>query len=320
MNNNSQNINIAIVGNAPEGKHEYLNEILSDENITDICDITLYGEDGQPEEEAFNDAIADWKEGIIQAIVCLPMKANIVSMLGKATDSATNVIPLLVNNASRMMLTNTDLTTLNKQAKGEIAEENAETLPSEDSNKNEAEQQTELLTKIMKRDFSIQNPRIAFLYDNEVEATEPGTSSKEMSTVVFGPYCQQQFFAKNMYNFFDILMSNKSVECENNFRFAGNEQTVTFFSNIDIPLIQAEPEGIISSLFLVKDVVNNRKEYDAPFENPLPKLYHERREDGDKARFAVKKKGFNPAEHRRENIRFTTHKPAESTENPTQKE
>ena len=31
----------------------------------------------------------------------------------------------------------------------------------------------------------------------------------------------------------------------------------------------------------------NRMEYDEPFANPLPKLYHEKREDGDKARFAM---------------------------------
>lgn len=31
-------------------------------------------------------------------------------------------------------------------------------------------------------------------------------------------------------------------------------------------------------------------EYDEPLANPLPKLYHEKREDGEKARFAIKAK------------------------------
>ena len=32
----------------------------------------------------------------------------------------------------------------------------------------------------------------------------------------------------------------------------------------------------------------HRMDYDAPMANPLPKLYHEKREDGEKARFAVR--------------------------------
>ena len=34
----------------------------------------------------------------------------------------------------------------------------------------------------------------------------------------------------------------------------------------------------------------HRAEYDEPLANPLPKLYHEKREDGEKARFAIKAK------------------------------
>ena len=38
------------------------------------------------------------------------------------------------------------------------------------------------------------------------------------------------------------------------------------------------------------DIFRNRIHYDEPLANPLPKLYHEKREDGEKARFAVKAK------------------------------
>ena len=31
----------------------------------------------------------------------------------------------------------------------------------------------------------------------------------------------------------------------------------------------------------------HRAEYDEPLANPLPQLYHEKREDGDKARFQM---------------------------------
>ena len=44
--------NIAIVGNAPHDKYNLLNEMLGEEELADICSITLYGADGQPEQEA----------------------------------------------------------------------------------------------------------------------------------------------------------------------------------------------------------------------------------------------------------------------------
>jgi 4-hydroxythreonine-4-phosphate dehydrogenase len=39
-------------------------------------------------------------------------------------------------------------------------------------------------------------------------------------------------------------------------------------------------------------VFRNRRFYDEPLANPLPKLFHEKREDGDKARFARPKDIF----------------------------
>lgn len=44
------------------------------------------------------------------------------------------------------------------------------------------------------------------------------------------------------------------------------------------------------ALYLAVDTFRNRFHYDLSVQNPLPKMYHERKEDGEKARFAVRKK------------------------------
>ena len=44
------------------------------------------------------------------------------------------------------------------------------------------------------------------------------------------------------------------------------------------------------AIYTAIDVFRNRQFYDEPLQNPLPKLFHEKREDGDKARFAVRSK------------------------------
>lgn len=62
----------------------------------------------------------------------------------------------------------------------------------------------------------------------------------------------------------------------------------------------AQHLGYLSHTLLVCKVSHfrHRAEYDEPMENPLPKLYHERRDESEKVRFAIPKKhdgAFKPA-------------------------
>ena len=43
------------------------------------------------------------------------------------------------------------------------------------------------------------------------------------------------------------------------------------------------------AIFTAIDIFRNRSYYDEPFANPLPKLFHEKRDEGEKARFAQPK-------------------------------
>ena len=44
------------------------------------------------------------------------------------------------------------------------------------------------------------------------------------------------------------------------------------------------------AIYLAIDIYRNRQEFDAPLSSPLPKLYHEKRDESDKVRFAIPKK------------------------------
>jgi 4-hydroxythreonine-4-phosphate dehydrogenase len=52
---------------------------------------------------------------------------------------------------------------------------------------------------------------------------------------------------------------------------------------------EADPASLRHAIYAAIDILRNRKEYDDPQKNPLPKLYHEKREDGEKVRFISKK-------------------------------
>ena len=41
------------------------------------------------------------------------------------------------------------------------------------------------------------------------------------------------------------------------------------------------------AIFEAIDIFRNRQNYDAPMGNPLPKLYHEKRDDSEKVRFNI---------------------------------
>lgn len=298
--------NIALVGNAPKEKHELLNNLLSEEVLTDLCSITLYGADGQPEQEALRDAIDDWHNGDIDGIVCLPMATSIRKTIREQLpEECDKAVILQVNDAICLASVKGDVTP------GDVAE----TLKIEDVK--EAVKQTE---KALQRDMMKLKPRIAVLSLNK-EITDSDTA-EELSIIApavselvkegvqaFGPLLYPTFFADDKYKAYDAVVEMYHDQCAKEHLLVSNSASFTMLSGIDTPMAFAEPEAIATAMFAIIDAIRNRREYDRPFHNPLQKLYHERKEDGDKARFAVKKKGFNPAEHRRENVTFTTYRP-----------
>lgn len=311
MINHNHIPNIALVGNAPKDSHEYLNDILADDVLSDICNISLYGEDGTAEADALANAITDYREGKIHGIVCLPMSSSTIKTIKhQLGEEEKNAVVIYSNGIMKMSV-------IKEKAYQETEDEVKTPSP--------MAQDFNLLQTSLKRDFSIQNPRIAVLSYNEETSTEETSNDAAITTPlvnelanggvqVFGPCCRKTFFNNGNNTAYDMVVDTHEGLCLNDFRLSSNQETIAIITNIDIPIAAVEtPEGVLSALYSVIDMVRNRREYDRPLRNPLQKLYHERKEDGDKARFAVKKKGFNPAEHRRENINFTTAKPSNNT-------
>lgn len=306
--------NIALVGKATDEDIDTLEALLTEEDLTDLCEITLYGNDDQPEQEALADAIEDWQDGKVQGIVCLPMQQSPMETVKQSlSEEAENAIPVLVNSMMRMA-----------SCKGDVSISDAAV----SLNKEELTQKIQQLSKALKRDFYILNPRIAVLSLNkEISDSETSEEINIIAPVVsecvkegiqaFGPLAAGTFFETDDFKAYDAVLAMYDSQCKEAFINASIEETITLVSGMNVPFALAEPEGILKAFYAVIDAARNRTEYDRPFRNPLQKLYHERKEDGDKARFAIKKKGFNPAEHRRENITFTTIRTPRPAQNPS---
>ena len=300
--------NIALVGNAPRDKHDILNAMLAEDDLTGLCSITLYGADGQPEMEALKDAVEDWRTGEIQGIVCLPMQTSLRKAMNHAGINTDNI--LLINATGNLLFSTTNNSKSAEETTGLL---NSDTIVN----------RAEMLARNLRRDFRIENPRIAITSLNQHIDTDE--ESVEMKVIVpaitetvnkgiqtFGPYTVENLFPANSPSCaaesYDCIMTMYDGQCSNQSECLSDKPYVCIASGAEIPITQSEPAGILNAIYAVIDIMRNRLEYDVPFANPLEKLYHERKEGSDKTRFTVKKKGFNPAEHRRENITYVTKK------------
>ena len=163
----------------------------------------------------------------------------------------------------------------------------------------------------LKRDFRINNPRIAVLALNpQLGAEEENIISPALKTVeeagiqVYGPFTADDFFGNGLQNGFDGILAMYDDQGNVPFKTLATEFGVKMKTGFPFVITTpdhdpcfdiagkgiANPASLRHAIYAAIDIFRNRIHYDEPMANPLPKLYHEKREDGDKARFAVKAK------------------------------
>lgn len=168
-----------------------------------------------------------------------------------------------------------------------------------------------LLHTSLKRDFRINNPRIAVLALNpQLGAEEENIISPALKTVedagiqVYGPFTADDFFGNGLHHSFDGILAMYDDQGNVPFKTIAREYGVKMKAGFPFVITtpdqdpcfdiagkgMADPTSLRHAIYAAIDIFRNRIHYDEPLANPLPKLYHEKREDGDKARFAVKAK------------------------------
>ena len=169
----------------------------------------------------------------------------------------------------------------------------------------------------LRRDLRISNPRIAILALNPPTGNETDPWGEEEKEVIipaieeleqagiqaFGPYATDSFFGNSMYTKFDGVLAmyyNQGLAPLKTIALDDGISLVT-----GMPFVCTIPETSVGyeiagkgiadetalrhAIFTGIDVFRNRKNYDEPLANPLPKLYKEKRDDSEKVRFAIPK-------------------------------
>lgn len=171
--------------------------------------------------------------------------------------------------------------------------------------------------RALKRDFRISNPRIAVLALNP-HAGDAGLLGTEEKDIIkpainelaatgiqaFGPYPADGFFGAGTFERFDGVLAMYHDQGLAPFKTIALDNGVNYTAGL--PIIRTSPDhgtafdiagkgkadeqSMRQAIYTAIDIFRNRQQYDEPLANPLPKLFHEKREDGEKARFAIRPK------------------------------
>ena len=161
----------------------------------------------------------------------------------------------------------------------------------------------------LRRDFRISNPRIALLALNPQLGSEEETIIKpaieqleKQGIQAFGPYVADDYFGEKMYYDFDGVLAMYDDQGLVPFKTLAVDGGVKLKAGISAicttpdhgPAFDIAGKGVADeqsmrqAIYTAIDMYRHRIDYDEPLAHPLPKLYHEKREDGEKARFAVR--------------------------------
>lgn len=136
--------------------------------------------------------------------------------------------------------------------------------------------------RTLERDFDCQHPRIAILSDKAVQENTPQDPIEEKHIHLYGPYAIKEFFEQEKYMYYDGIITSEKEKATEAFASLAYEYGIRFYAGSDRIITSpflADTVCLNHATYIATDVYRNRKTYDQERENPLPKIFHDKRED-----------------------------------------
>ena len=293
-------------------------------NLLTVFDDDVKVELGTPTEEsgnaglrAIDRALADYQQGLFDVLVTAPIDNNdAFHFSGQSRYIEDHIecdgqgLSILTSDDLRVALVPRTLPL--HQVAESITKENIEATAKK-------------FYESLRRDFRISNPRIAVLSINP-KAGDNGLLGTEEQEIIrpaieelakedieaFGPYATDRLFGTGDYDYFDGILAMYYDQGLAPFRAIAPDSGVNYTAGL--PIVRTAPEvgasfdiagrneadatPMLHAIYLAIDIFRHRKEYDEAGTNPLPKLYHEKKDDSDKVRYAIPKKREDRIPHR----------------------
>ncbi|UKK51824.1 4-hydroxythreonine-4-phosphate dehydrogenase PdxA [Prevotella sp. E13-17] len=293
-----------VIKNVNEARDGHLNllEVINGEVKVDLG--TPTPEAGEAAKVAIDRAIEDYKKGAFDVLVTAPVFKNSIggfnghtSYIERQMNDGKKGLTILMNDGLRVALVT------NHVAIKDVAES---------ITKQKIVEKTILFHESLRRDLRIANPRIAILAlnprcgedgalgDEEQEIIVPAVEElAEKSIQAFGPYAADDFFGHGSYSHFDGVLAMYHDQGQTPFKTLTPENGVRFTTGLDIVRTapahgayfnlagrnEMDAQSMRNAIYAALDIYRNRHNYDEPLANPLPKLYHEKRDESEKVRF-----------------------------------
>ena len=295
-------VNFATVQQADEVQDDRLNLVVVDDQEVKIEMGHPSPEAGQQALKALERALADYHEGKIDVLVTAPINKHTIQSdnfqfpghteyIQAQVGEGQEALMMLMNERIRVALVTTHLP-ISQVAQAVTQEAITSKL--------------RILHRSLCRDFGISAPRIAVLALNP-HAGDNGLLGKEEQEVIvpalesvkaegiqaFGPYAADGFFGARGYEHFDAVLAMYHDQGLTAFKALAEDDGVNFTAGL--PIVRTSPahgtaydiagRGVADAgsfrqaLYAATDIWRNRQHFDEGGLNPLPKLYHDRRED-----------------------------------------
>lgn len=282
---------ISTPAEAREGRLNLLNTIDDDLKI-DFGQLTP--DASRAAKVALDKALDDLKAGQVDALVLAPS-----CPIGNETPEQYIARQLQVTDAPLTIL-------LGQHLKIAVANE-GKTLSEIASQKHDETVQVAVrqLHTALQRAFRVSDPRIALL-DTGTGVSLPTTNTEEslQGIKLYGPFAAHEFFAQDDLTPFDGILSLSPEQALLAFNCLEREGGVRYVAGLPYVVCapqvnnryegagknQADEAAFRQAVYLAIDTYFNRVNFEAPLQHPLPKLYHERRDESEKVRFSIPKK------------------------------
>ncbi len=261
--------------------------------------------------KSLDSAMTDFRRGLFDVLVTAPVNKTNAQMAGYPFPGHTRFLETCIGEGcsalniyvnSKMRVASVTNMVPISQVAGEINTDNIVA-------------KATLFHNTLRGDFRLSNPRLAILSLNPGMNGELGKEEREVilpaidklaenDIQAFGPYAADTFFGNGYYADFDGVLAMYYEQARTPFLSLSEEPGVVYTAGL--PLIRtsvdmetrydiagkgkADETGFRQALYMAIDAFRNREQYKEPMANPLPKLYHEKRDDSERVRFAIPKK------------------------------
>ena len=264
--------------------------------------------------KALERAVRDYKEGKVDVLVTAPINKHTIQGEGfhfpghteyieASVGEGEKALMILMNERVRVALVTTHLPIA--QVAQAITQDNIL-------------QRLRIFDHSLRRDFAIEVPRIAVLALNP-HAGDDGLLGKEEQDILipaieqankdgihaYGPYAADGFFGARNFEHFDGVLAMYHDQGLAPFKTLAMDDGVNYTAGLSLVRTspdhgtaydiagkgEADENSFRQALYAAIDIFRNRHFCDEGTQNPLPKLYRERREDERRPRKPIEKSG-----------------------------